>query len=300
MYLFSYIKFGINTGVVWVRKKVLISSNPRNIVPLPMNKPIGIIDSGVGGLSIASVLIKKLPKESFIYIADSQNCPYGQKDKEEIYELTKKMIDYLLKRNIKLLVIACNTITVTSIDRLRKEFKQIPIVGIVPVIKTAQEKTLNKRIGVYSTMVTANSSYQKKLIDKFAKESRVISLGSSKLFSLIEKGDKKGINRLLNKELKIFIENNIDTLALGCSHFPLIKKQIGKLLPGVLVLDSSTAVFNQVERILKNNNALSSSLNSDYNFLTTGDEEIFAEFVKGVIGEKLTNKAKLSRISLHD
>ena len=263
-----------------------------------MNKAIGIIDSGVGGLIIASVLIKKLPKESFIYIADSQNCPYGQKDKEEIYELTKKMVKYLLKKNIKLLVVACNTITVTSIDKLRKDFNEVPIVGIVPVIKTAQEKTANGRIGVYSTMVTAKSPYQKELIKKFAKNRNVVNLGSSKLVSLIEKGEGERINRILNKELRIFKENNIDVLALGCSHFPLIKKEISRLLPNVLILDSSIAVFHQVKRILENNNILSSSQNSDYNFLTTGDKKFFAEFVKKTIGAKLTNEAKLSRISL--
>ncbi len=263
-----------------------------------MKEPIGIIDSGVGGLSLTSVLIKKLPKESIIYLADSLNCPYGEKSEAEIYSLTKKMVKLLLKKKIKLLVIACNTITVTAIDRLRREFKQIPIVGIVPVIKTAREKTTNGKIGVFSTRMTANSPYQKDLISKFAKDSTVISVGSSSLVSLIEKGDKEAIRKLLQQELRIFMENNIDTLVLGCSHFPLIKNQIKELLPNVLILDSSEAVTRQVKRILKNNKRLSSSQNSDYNFLTTGNKEFFAKFVSKTIGKKLTNKAKLSRISL--
>lgn len=263
-----------------------------------MNKPIGIIDSGVGGLSITSTLIKKLPKESVIYLADSKNCPYGQKNPEEIYKLTKIMVNFLLKRNIKLLVIACNTITVTAIDRLRREFKQIPIVGIVPVIKTAREKTMTGKIGIFSTRMTAKSSYQKDLISKFAKDSTVINIGSSRLVSLIEKGNIETMNKALREELEIFKENNIDTLVLGCSHFPLIKNQIRKLLPNVLILDSSEAVTRQVERILKSNKRLSSSQNSDYNFLTTGNKEFFAKFVNKAIGKKLTNKAKLSRISL--
>ena len=263
-----------------------------------MNNPIGIIDSGIGGLSIASVLIKGLPKESFIYLADSKNCPYGVKNKDEIYRLTKKMVEFLVKKKIKLLVVACNTITVTSIDKLRKEFKEIPIVGIVPVIKTAREKTQNGKIGVFSTVATANSSYQKDLINKFTKGSTVINYGSSNLVSLIEKGNEKQINKLLKEELKIFKENNIDTLALGCSHFPLIKRQIGEILPNILILDSSEAVARQAKRILKNNKILSSSQNSDYNFLMTGNKEFFSKFVKKIIGNKLTNKAKLSRISL--
>ncbi|MCL4354543.1 glutamate racemase, partial [Patescibacteria group bacterium] len=175
-----------------------------------MNNPIGIIDSGIGGLSIASVLIKGLPKESFIYLADSKNCPYGVKNKDEIYRLTKKMVEFLVKKKIKLLVVACNTITVTSIDKLRKEFKEIPIVGIVPVIKTAREKTQNGKIGVFSTVATANSSYQKDLINKFTKGSTVINYGSSNLVSLIEKGNEKQINKLLKEELKICKEKFIE------------------------------------------------------------------------------------------
>ncbi len=263
-----------------------------------MNEPIGIIDSGVGGLSVASVLIKNLPEESFIYLADSKNCPYGGKSGEEIYRLTKRMVKYLLKKRIKLLVVACNTITVTSIDKLRNDFKQIPIVGIVPVIKTAREQTKNGKIGVFSTMATANSIYQKNLIKKFANSCKVVNIGSSDLVSLIEKEDRKKIDDILNKELKVFKETGVDTLVLGCSHFPLIKKQISRSLPYALILDSSEAVTRQVKRILVNNKMLSSSLNSDYNFLTTGDEEFFGKFVDKTIGKKLTNKAKLSRISL--
>jgi len=257
-----------------------------------MNNPIGIIDSGVGGLSIASTLIKKLPNESIIYLADSKNCPYGEKSKAEIYNLTKKMVRFLIKKRIKLLVVACNTITVTSIDRLRTEFGQIPIVGIVPVIKTAREKTINGKIGVFSTTATANSFYQKDLINKFAKDSTVLNVGSSNLVSLIEKGDKEAINKLLPEELKIFKENNIDTLVLGCSHFPLIKDRIQKYLPNVLILDSGDAVVRQVQRILEHNKMLSNSGNASYNFYTTGSLETLKYFVS-----KLTNKAKLSRIS---
>lgn len=258
-----------------------------------MNNPIGIIDSGVGGLSIASSLIKNLPSESFIYLADSKNCPYGQKSKDEIYNLSKKMIDFTLLQKIKLLVIACNTITVTCVDKLRKDYPNLPIVGIVPVIKTAVEQTKNNKIGIFSTSVTANSSYQKDLIEKYAKDYSVLNLGSSTLVSLIEKLDFKAINQVLEKELVPFKNSNIDVLALGCSHFSLIKQQIQKYLPNVLILDSSQAVSRQVQRILEHNKLLSNSKNPSYNFYTTGDLKAL-----GYFAERLTNKAKLSRISL--
>ena len=169
-----------------------------------MNKnPIGIIDSGIGGLSITSTIINKLPKESIIYLADSKNCPYGDKSNTEIYNLSKKMINFLVSQKIKLLIIACNTITVTSVDKLRKEYPNLPIVGIVPVIKTAVKKSKNKKIGVFSTKVTAKSKYQKDLINKFAKGFEVLNIGSSELVPLIESSDFEKLpinNRWLHAE----------------------------------------------------------------------------------------------------
>ena len=166
-----------------------------------MNNPIGIIDSGVGGLSIASAIAKKLPKESIIYLADSKNCPYGDKSQEEIYKLSKRMVDYLVKKKIKLLVIACNTITILAIDKLRKDFPTLPIVGIVPVIKTAAERTKNGRIGIFSTKATSESQYQRDLINRFARESEVIPAGSSRLVGLIEDRNFDGISEILPQEL---------------------------------------------------------------------------------------------------
>lgn len=258
-----------------------------------MNTPIGIIDSGVGGLSVASILIKNLPNESIIYFADSKNCPYGKKTTEEIYRLTQKMVNFLIEKNIKLLVVACNTITVTSIDRLRKDYPKLPIVGIVPVLKTASERTKNEKIGIFSTKVTAQSDYQNDLIEKFAKGCHVLNIGSSDLVPLIEKLDFEKIDEVLVNELKSFREAGIDTLALGCSHFPLIKDKIRKFLPGVLVLDSSEAVARQVKRILEHNRILSSSMNPSYNFYTTGNLDEFKYWV-----DKLTTKAKIEKISL--
>lgn len=258
-----------------------------------MDNPIGIIDSGVGGLTIASALIKNLPKESLIYSADSKNCPYGTKSEDEIYNLTRKMVNFLISQNIKLLVVACNTITVTSIEKLRIDYPKLPIVGIVPVIKTAVKESKSKKIGIFSTIVTANSAYQKDLIQKFAIDCSVLNLGSGKLVPLIEKLDFESVDSVLEQELEPFKKAKIDVLALGCSHFPLIADQIQKILPGVLILDSANAVSNQVEKILEHNNLLSNSTKPSYNFYNSGDLKPMEYFV-----DKLTNEAKLMKISL--
>ena len=256
-------------------------------------KPIGIIDSGIGGLSVASVLINKLPKESIIYLADSKNCPYGQKSPEEIYKLTTKMVDFLLSKNIKLLLVACNTITVTSIEKLRKNYPNLPIVGIVPVIKTAVNKSKSGKVGIFSTRVTAKSEYQKKLIKRYAKDKVVLNIGSDNLVENIENLDFVSIDKVLEKELKPFIDENIDVLALGCSHFPLIYQRIKKRLPNVLILNSAGAVGRQVEKILNNNKILSNSNKASYNFYTTGNLIAIEFYVN-----KLTKPDKIEKISL--
>ena len=256
-----------------------------------MNQPIGIIDSGVGGLTVASVLVKKLPKEPVIYLGDSINCPYGDKTQEEILQLSKTMIDFLLTKNIKLLVVACNTITVSAIDQLRKAYPALPIVGIVPVLKTAAEKTRSGRIGVFATKATADSQYQRDLINRFARDSEVLSVGSSTLVPLIEKRDFDGVDEVLAKELEEFKSTGIDTLALGCSHFPLISEKIQRILPQVKILDSADAVTRQVERILKNNDILSDEKKSVYHFFTTGDTETMKYFIDRLFG-KIDYKAE--------
>ena len=244
------------------------------------NKPIGIFDSGVGGLSIYKEIVRELPLESTIYIADSKNIPYGTKTPKEIHKLARKLVQFLLKKNVKLIVVACNTITVSSLDKLRREFPQIPIVGTVPVIKTASKSSKDKKIGILSTVRTAESQYQKNLIKKFARGNKVLNIGTDKLVPLIESG--RNVDLVLKEELKPFINSQVDVLALGCTHFPLIKNKIQGILGSkVLILDSGPAIARQVRRVLTNNNILSSS-KKDYIFYTTGDNTSFNKIFKSI------------------
>ncbi len=248
------------------------------------NQPIGILDSGVGGLSILREITKKLPNESIIYVADSKNCPYGTKTKEEIYKLARRLVEFLVKKDCKLIVVACNTITVSCIDSLRIDFLGLPIIGTVPVIKTACEKTKNKKVGILSTSKTAESQYQKYLIQKFAGDCDVLNLGNDNIVPMIEKRTaRRKIIRLLRHEFQPFIEKGIDTLVLGCSHFPLIADLITEIIGNeVEILDSGGAIARQVERILRAENLLSGSKISKQMFYTTGNKENF-----GIIAESL-------------
>lgn len=261
---------------------------------------IGVIDSGLGGLSIWRQIVKKLPKESTIYLADSKNCPYGSNSSEEIYQLSKKLVTFLVQKKVKLIVLACNTITVSCLDKLRKEFPKTPIIGTVPVIKTASEITKNNKIGVLSTARTARSKYQKKLIKTFAGGARVLNIGTDKLVPVIENGNSKvtEAESVLLEELDPFIKSNIDTLVLGCSHFPFLKRQIQKILgKKVLILDSSAAIARQVERVLKNNNELSVYNSSGHILLTTGNLDKFNRLSKEILRKRFKN-VLIKRISL--
>lgn len=240
------------------------------------NQPIGILDSGVGGLTIWNEIVSQLPNESTVYIADSLNCPYGSKNKNQIHEMSKKMIEFLLAKEVKLIVIACNTITVSCLDQLRIDFPKIPIIGVVPVIKTAVSLTKNKRIGVLSTTRTANSTYQKKLIKKFAKNCKVFVHGTDELVPLIEKGKTSGteIDKILRIVLAKFKREKIDTLALGCSHFPLLEPEISRILGSdVLLLDSAGAIARQVGHVLQNNFLLAKTKKPTHKFFTTGKKQ---------------------------
>lgn len=246
------------------------------------DKAIGILDSGIGGLTIASEIIRLLPNESVVYIGDSKNAPYGSQTPEQIHKHAKKLVSFLIKYDVKIIVVACNTITVHCIEKLREEFSLIPIIGTVPVIKTAAEISQNKRIGILSTSQTSKSALQKMLIQQHAKDFTVFEHGTDDLVPLIEKGTFEGkiIDSALHKVLDVFKKEKIDTLALGCTHFPLIKESIQKQLDKVTLLDPGAAIARQAERILKNN-AIENTVGTPlYQFYSTGSTIVMRQVLK--------------------
>ncbi|HVZ11413.1 MAG TPA: glutamate racemase [Patescibacteria group bacterium] len=248
-------------------------------------RPIGIFDSGVGGLSVLAEVKKILPHESFIYFADQKNVPYGNKTPGEIRKITGHVMEFLMDRNIKMVIIACNTATVHALDSLREKYK-LPILGIFPVVKTASERTRNGRIAILSTIATSKSEYQEDLIVKFADGRYVVNFGTDKLVPYVERGDTKSqrLTVQLTKLLKILKEEKIDTLALGCSHFPFLRKKITRILGrDVLILDSGAAVARQAKNILKLEKIESHAEPHDI-FYTTGSPTKFKKISKILLG----------------
>jgi len=235
--------------------------------------PIGIIDSGSGGLSIWKEITRLLPGESTVYIGDHANLPYSDKSTEFIRHRVFKLIQLLITLRVKLIVIACNTATVAGIDWYREQFPDIPIIGVVPVIKTAAEVSKTKHITILSTVYTANSSYQQKLIQTFASTCHVDVLSSSRIVQCIESPKKN--TKQIQKELQLLLKTqntSIDTLVLGCTHFPFISQEIRLIVgPNVQLLDSGGAVARHVQHILMHNSIQTSDSKGTHIFYTTGN-----------------------------
>ncbi len=252
-------------------------------------RPIGIIDSGSGGLSLWSAVATLLPDESIVYLGDHANAPYSDKTRRFIQARVKKLIRSLVRQNCKLCIIACNTATVAGIDWYRKQFPTLPIVGVVPVIKTAAQATKTNTICILSTEFTAKSRYVKKLIAKFAPTASVFSLGSSKLVSYIEseKQDRGKIEKELCRMCSSVAEKPVDVVVLGCTHFPFIRNEVARQFGrSVLILDSAGAVARQTERIIRTNGIASSSA-PVYAFFTTGNAKRVSYVMSRLLGRDI-------------
>ena len=221
------------------------------------NNPIGLFDSGIGGTSIWKEINKLLPLENSIYLADSKNAPYGLKSKEEIIALSRKNTEYLLNENCKIIIVACNTATTNAIKELRSSY-DVPFIGIEPAIKPAANNSQTHTIGILATKGTLNSDLFHKASASFENIKIVEQIGHG-LVQLIENGDidTPEMFDLLKSYLNPMIEENIDYLVLGCSHYPYLIPQIKKIIPSkIKIIDSGEAVAKQTKKILVENDLL--------------------------------------------
>ncbi len=236
------------------------------------NNPIGILDSGVGGLSVWQEVIKTLPHESIIYFGDSANCPYGEKSKTRIKTMTENIIDFLLKKDCKLIIIACNTISVSIIEELRKKYS-IPIIAIEPAIKVAAKHTKNKNIGVLATRGTQKGKLYKNTKEKLPKNINIHFQIGKGLVEIVEKGEinaPKNI-KLLKKYLNPLMNKNIDQLVLGCTHYPFLTRQIKQITENKInIINPAKAVAKQTKKKLTDHKLLTNRSKPNYTFFTSG------------------------------
>lgn len=220
-----------------------------------MNNKIGILDSGLGGLSILKELRNVLPNEDYLFYEDSINNPYGSKSETELLKIVSNIVEFLLKRDCKMIVIACNTATTSCMKSLREMYPDTIFVGTVPAVKMAYDNNCKNTI-ILSTPYTMNSKRVEELIDEYHNpDQNIINISGENLANLIENEKYDEIFALLERILTPY-KDTCDSIVLGCTHYPLIKDIIQSIVPNAKLLDGSLGVANEVKHQLTINNLL--------------------------------------------
>lgn len=229
---------------------------------------------------------KLLPDESMIFLADSGHVPYGEKSTRELEDLTNRIAKFLMEKDCKIIVVACNTATVHAIAYLRNRFPDMPFVGVVPVVKTLASRTRTGTIAVLSTPATSKSEYLAGLIEEFAPGKNVVNVGCDGLEDLVESGmlGTRATTALLEKHLDPVRKSDADVVGLGCTHYPFLRHRIKSMLgSGVTLFDPSRPVARRVREVLLERDGLARNAEPTFEFYTTGD----ADTVRRVAGRLL-------------
>ena len=216
--------------------------------------PVGIFDSGVGGLSVLREIRQLLPHESLLYVADSGHVPYGEKSPEYIRERCVLITEHLLAQGAKALVLACNTATAAAAAELRERYPHVPIVGMEPAVKPAAAATRSGVVGVLATTGTLKSARFAALLDRFASDVRVVTQPCPGLVECIEAGELEAprTRKLLQGYVAPLLAEGCDTLILGCTHYPFLRPLLQALVPeSVSLVDTGAAVARQLQRLLE-------------------------------------------------
>jgi glutamate racemase len=258
-----------------------------------LDRPIGVIDSGVGGLTVAKEIIRQLPNEQILYMGDTARCPYGPRSGEEVIAFTWEMTNFLLRKDIKMLVIACNTATAVALEEIKSTLS-IPVIGVIqPGARTALKVTKNHQIGVIGTEGTIRSNAYEIALKSLYPSIHVKSLACPKFVPLVESGEYEGpvAKKVVAESLFPLRNKGLDTLILGCTHYPhleaIIKNVMGK---SVTVISSGEETAREVSTILSFNGLLTERKSEpEHQFFTTGSTSIFSKIASKWLGKKITN-----------
>jgi glutamate racemase len=252
-------------------------------------KPIGVFDSGIGGLTVLKELLAWLPGESFVYFGDTARVPYGNKSADTIRRFSSENVKLLLERGVKMVVVACNTATADALPQLQGEFK-LPIIGVIqPGVRAALAATKSGRIGVIGTSGTIRSMAYQNAILALKPDARVVSKACPLFVPLVEEGwTDTPVTRLVVEEyLKPFAGLNIDTLVLGCTHYPLLKPVIASLLgDGVTLVDSAIEISREVDVVLKDQKLAATGGGGRFDIILSDTSPTFAEIASRFLGRR--------------
>lgn len=234
------------------------------------HQAIGVFDSGVGGLTVVRALMERLPNENIIYFGDTARVPYGVKSRHTIEEFSAQIVDFLLQNEVKALVIACNTIAAVAKKRIQQMAGQLPVLSVIEAgAQAALATTRNHHIGVIATNTTVNSNAYARAIHAHHVESRIVSQAAPLLVPLVEEGwlDHEVTRLTVREYLKPILADKVDTLILGCTHYPLLKPLIQQEAPHIALVDSSTTTAEATAQALMAANLLNThSGMPDYRF----------------------------------
>lgn len=215
---------------------------------------IGVFDSGVGGLWILKHLQSELSQNNYIFFADQGHVPYGERPMQEIRDFSEKISQFLIEKNCKIIVIACNTASAAALIYLRQKFPEILFVGMEPAVKPAVEITHTKKVGVLATPATFQGELYNSVVERFASDVEIFQNTCPGLVKQIEKGEFESIetHMILQQALLPMLEKNIDTVVLGCTHYPFVIQQIKEITGGdIKIIDPTEAIVKRVEMLLK-------------------------------------------------
>lgn len=246
------------------------------------NRPIGVFDSGMGGLSVWKELRKALPHESLVYLADGKNCPYGNKPTEEVVEYVLRAIEELMRHNVKLVVMACNTATAVAIENLRSRYAEIPFVGMEPAVKPAALTSESGTIGILATRSSLHGDLFRNTCAKYDDKVRILTSVGEGFVECVEEGNDSSEEialPLVRKAVEPLLAEGADKIVLGCTHYPFLAKHIERVIGGrkVEVINPAPAVARRTEWLLDHHNIRASKGHkAEYRFVTFADDGYLA------------------------
>jgi glutamate racemase len=264
------------------------------------NNPIGIFDSGFGGLTVMSAINKILPSENLIYFGDTAHVPYGTKSQNVILKFSKEITLFLVKNKVKLIVVACNTASALALPVLEKTLK-VPIIGVItPGARSAIDASKNFRIGIIGTEGTIGSKFYPKAINKLFAKAKIYQQSCPLFVPLVEEGwiDGEITDKTVKKYIKPLLAKKIDTLVLGCTHYPLLRKTLKRNLDkNIILIDSATSTALEVKRILDKKSLLASKNGKKYlKFYVSDNPEKFKKIGRRFFSKNITTIKKIDLI----
>lgn len=254
------------------------------------NAPIGVFDSGVGGLTVAREIMRQLPNEKVVYFGDTARVPYGSKSKETVTRFSRQIVRFLQTLDVKTIVVACNTASAYALDEIEQEI-DIPMIGVVkPAVKVAAETTLNGKIGVIATQATVSSHVYSSYLRQLNSRMEVIGKACPLFVPLVEEGllEDPVTDEIARRYLLELMDTNIDTLILGCTHYPLIRDTIGRVVgDGVTLVNPAYETARELKEMLAERNLLTDEKpdlgSNQYQFYVSDGADKFKTFANSII-----------------